>query len=185
MWGPQCTHRGQSQEGQEESGWGIWFHWTVFFLHVCSGCCATMFLRNPSQETWTFLKHHCQKGSRLSSYSLLPVVPTSGQQGEFSGVWGRVLRSQHSCSGLWELSSRFPRNPKCLLKSWEVFLPGKLYCHKDLSQNYWESLGVLVLVGLFFFVWVHGFFKTSVYYIDWMLLYFLPAQKILVERDAV
>lgn len=36
---------------------------------------APMYLWNPSQETWTFLKHHCQKGSRVSSYSLLPIVP--------------------------------------------------------------------------------------------------------------
>lgn len=168
MWGLHCTHRGQSQEGQEESGWGVWFHWTDFFLCICSGCCATVYLF-PSQETWTFLKHHYQKGNRLSSYSLLPVMPASVQQGIFSSVWGRCYAVNIPALGCKGFLPSFPgsqntywnldislwklRNFEIFSKtSWEVFLPGKWNCHKDLSQTKNGCcLGAFVLVGLLLF----------------------------------
>ena len=44
------TRTVQSQEGQEEPVHSFVMY-SVFFLRVCSGCCATVYLCNPSQET--------------------------------------------------------------------------------------------------------------------------------------
>lgn len=178
VWGLHCTQRGQSQEGQEGLGWGIWFHWTIFFIS------ETMYLWNPTQETWTFLKHHDQKGSRLSSHSLLPIVPACIWPGIFSSVWGRVVGSQHSCSLRYE---GFPPSfPGIQNTCWNLEFS---FQGNDIVTKIFPRTRMAAVWGLLFwwgfFGLFDGFFKISAYNIEWMLPYFLPAQKILVEIDAV
>lgn len=184
MWGLHCTHRGQSQEGQEDSGWGIWFHWTVLFLHVCSGCCATMYLCNPSQETWHFSSTTIRREADChpTPYSL-SCLQVYGR--EYSPAFGED--AMQSTLLLWGMRAflLLSQESKILIEILRSFSSREMI----LSQSFfpdqeWLLFGGFCFSGAFF-VWVGGFFKISAYSIEWMLLYFIPAQKILVGRDAV
>lgn len=142
----------------------------LFSYCVSSGAAVLPCVAHPGKHG---LKHHYQKGSRPSSYSLLPIVPASVWQRMFSGVWGRVLCSQHWCFGVWGLSSFFPRYPKYVLKSWDVFLPRKWHCHKDLSRTRMAAVwGLLFWWGFFLFESVFFLRSLSTTLNEWCFIFF-------------
>lgn len=171
MWGLHCTHRDQSQEGQEESGWGIWFLWTVFLLCVFRGCCVTMC--SPSWETWTqaplsegkqtvILLLTPYRACKYMAKNVLRCLRKSAMQSTLMlwGVRAFLLLSQVSKIRIEIL--------RCF-SSKEMTLSQRSFQNKNGC-----CLGAFVLMGLFL-VWVSVFFKISVYNIKWMMLYFLPA----------
>lgn len=96
------TH--SSEPGSPGKAWTEAFRCTAFFLHVCIVCCATVYLCKLSQET-------CLSSVAASQTDYHPYCACKCM----NDVWRRVLRNQHSCSGLLIIIT----NPSALLLSQE------------------------------------------------------------------
>lgn len=173
-----------TQRSEPGRSGGLGLRHLVLFLCVCSGCCASMYLWNPSQETWHFSSTTVRREADChpTSYSL-SYLQVYGR--EYSAVFGED--AMQSTLLLWGMRASLLPSPesKIVIETLISFSSREMILsQRSFPEQEWLPFGGFCFGG-FFFVWVGGFFKISAYNIEWMLLYFLPAQKILVGRDAV